>query len=474
MTSALPGATVAAVLLAAVACGAPPAEPPPPPPNIVLVVLDTVRADALSCYGNPRQTTPRIDALARAGTRYTAAYATSFWTLPSHGSLLTGLYPSAAGSTSESNHLPAAATTLAERLGAAGWATGAVVRNAWLSSERGFDQGFAHWVEAWRADADAPSVAGEEAAVAAALRWIEDGRDHGAPFFLFVNLNVAHLPYDPPAEVRGPWLETPVDEERLRQLMGITGGWGHLAGALELSAADLEALRDLYHAEVSVADRLVGTLVDGLARLGQLERCAVIVTADHGENLGDHGMIDHVYSMYDTTVRVPLVIRYPERFAAGAVADGLVSLVDLAPTILDLAGARRPDVGWPGRSLADPGSAPHQHVFAENGRPVNGVRLLARHFPAFDAATIDHPMRMVREGAHKLVWRVGVAAELYDLAADPGETRDLAPIRRDLRDLLLADLRHWARGLEALPRHPEHRSSDRESLEQLRALGYLE
>jgi len=269
------------------ACG--PGEIPEqtnPRPNVLLVVLDTVRADALSCYGNPRPTTPRLDRLAGEGTRFENAYATCFWTLPSHASLLTGLYPSEAGATSETNHLPERLTTLAERLTAAGYRTSAVVRNPWISVERGFGQGFENFVEDWRGDTGQEAEE-ERAAVDLATEWIRDRVGVGEPFFLFVNLNVAHLPYTPPEPYRSRFASEEWPQSRVDRLMKIEGGWGYLAGGLHLDEADFRLLRDLYEAEVSIADEHVGELLDAIGGLGVLDETLVIVTADHGENLGD-------------------------------------------------------------------------------------------------------------------------------------------------------------------------------------------
>jgi arylsulfatase A-like enzyme len=468
--AALPAAALAGLLGA---CAAqPPPAPPAPARHVVVVVLDTARAAAFSCYGNPRPLTPRVDALAAEGTLFRAAYAPCFWTLPSHGALLTGLYPSRAGSTSESNHLPETALTLAERLAAEGWATGAFVRNAWLTRDRGFGQGFEVFVEGWREDGGRSEFEGERAAVDEALAWLAREAGAGRRCFLLVNLNLAHMPYTPPEELRTRFLRDPPEPARLDRLTGLTGGWGHLAGRLELDARDYAALRDLYEAEVHLADGLAGRLVDGLEGLGLSGQTLLVVTSDHGENVGEHGMIDHVYSMYETTVRIPLVVRFPGRVRAGGTVDALASLVDLAPTVLDAAGVAAAADGFDGVSLLGPGPAGRGAVFAENGRPVNGVELLRRHFPEFDPAAIDRPQRMARAGGHKLIWNVGLSAELYDLAADPGELVDLSAARVGLRNDLLDLLRGFAAGLPPAPlRTPP--VDDPEAMERLRALGYL-
>ena len=460
--------SLAPVALWAFACGIPP-EPLSTRPDVLLIVLDTTRADALSCYGHPQATTPRIDRLAATGTRFEWAYSTSFWTLPAHASLFTGLTPSAAGATSETNHLPPANRTLAERLGEAGYRTGAVVRNGWLSRERGFAQGFDDFDEAWRTE-PGRGVEAESAAVDRAVEWIEAAGREEQPFFLFLNLNIAHLPYDPGEDLRARFLERPWPLARVRRLMEIVGGWDQLAGPQPLDGDDLEILSQLYAAEVSIADAFVGRLLDALEAGGTLDRTLVIVTSDHGEHLGEHGLIDHVLSFYEPAVRIPLILRHPTSFAGGEVRHDLASLVDIAPTIAELAGIESP-ADAPGRSLLS--TAAEVAVFAENDRPLNGLELLARRFPELDRERFDHRMRMIRTGDHKLIWRPDVSAELYDVGSDPGETQDRSDADPARRDALLARLRAHEAGRSGLL--PERfRESDDRARERLRALGYVD
>ncbi|UCG15433.1 MAG: sulfatase [Phycisphaerales bacterium] len=449
-------------------------------PNVLLISLDTARADFFSCYGHERATTPRIDALASEGTLYRSAYATNFWTLPSHASLLTGLYPGQAGATSETNHLPEAVTTLAERLGKAGYRTGAVVCNAWLSKANGFGQGFGDFVEMWRRrNAPMPNstvAEVEQAAVDRAVSWMARRAAERAPFFVFVNLNIAHLPYDPPSEWQARFLSPRWAVDRISRLRGVTGMWPHLAGAIQLSASDLRIMRELYEAEIALADDFAGQLVDALKADGILDETLVIVTSDHGENIGDHGMIDHLLSMYDSTIRVPLIIRYPDRFDAGVVIDDLVSLVDVAPTILDVCGVSDEASGRGDRpaGLCNQERAPRSFVLAENDRPMNGIDLLRKDFPSFDTSTIDHRMRMIRTRGHKLIWRVGAGVELFDVRLDPGELNDVADDRGSVREELLGELRRWSESTGRREPPARFDGLDAETLEQLRSLGYVE
>lgn len=446
-------------------------------PNVLLVVLDTARAQSFTCYGLDRPTSPRLDQLCTQGTLFRKAFSTDFWTLPSHASLLTGLYPTETQATSETNCLPDGTPTLAERLQAHGYRTGAIVRNPWVSKERGFARGFQDYVDIWRiqarSDANKTDRQVEQEAVDASIAWMTRGNS-SSPFFHFLNLNIAHMPYDPQAEIRAQFLTQPCLPVQLKRLMKVMGMWGHLAGALELSETDLNILRELYEAEISIADDFVGQLVDALADHKILDDTMVIITSDHGENVGDHGMIDHLLSMYDTTLHVPLVVRYPERFQPGSVSEDLVSLIDVAPTVLDVCGIPEEDCEYHGRwgSLCNPDRLTRDFVVAENDRPVNGVKLLNNDFPEFDTSSIDCPMRTIRTHRHKLIWHVDKRVELYDLDHDPGELNNMADSEPEVRDKMLTQLKDWMASVAVERKVEMFQSQDEETIRQLRSLGY--
>lgn len=451
-----------------------------PRPSVVLIVLDTMRGDRLSCAGYARPTTPRIDALAAQGVLYTRAFATCFWTLPSHASLFTGLHPLQAGATSETLHLPDANTTLAEALAAHGYRTAAFVCNSWVSRERGFGQGFGEFFEMWRREnqvgVDTTATSMEELTVDKMGRWIDAAARGGRPFFLFANLNGTHLPYRPSAKYLAEFVaERGHDIERVRELAQITSGWKHLVGETPLSHEDYRILNDLYDAEVAWADALVGRLVDELERVKLAEDTILIVTSDHGEHLGEHGKIDHVSTMYDPALHVPLVIRYARAFQPGTRVEEPVSIVDVAPTILHLcrAAERAPQLHAADVSLANASRVADDFVLAGNERPLTGIRLLQSRYPGYDWTAIDYRLRCLRLAEGKLIWKENRGVELYNLARDPGETQDLsgaqADTQRDMMGLL-------SKSFERMGKSKEYfmfESTDREALERLRSLGYI-
>jgi len=443
-------------------------------PNVLLIVLDTLRSDVLGCYGHQGALTPRIDRFAGEGTLYTRFYATDFWTLPSHASLLTGLYPTQCQATSETNHLPGGVTTLAERLSDAGYRTGAVVHNPWVSRERGFAQGFEDFVEVWRMHASS-NLELERAGRRQAVDWIADHAD--SPFFLMVNFNIAHMPYAPDPQVFDRIRTRDWPARRVKRLRRVSGMWPYLAGRLRLSEADFQILRDLYESVVVHADELVGGILDAVDRAGIAENTLVIVTSDHGENLGEHGLIDHTLSMHETTLHIPLIVRYPPRFEAGRRVDDLSSLVDIVPTVLDVCGlppADHGDILPLGRNLTDENAAPPEYVVAENDRPINGVELMKAKCPEFDVSTIDLRIRTLITPRYKLVWHLTDRTELYDLVADPGELTDVSGEKAELRRRMQATLEQWTgivtRSLE--PVGP-FRADDSATRQRLRGHGYV-
>ncbi|MDE0887303.1 MAG: sulfatase [Myxococcota bacterium] len=459
----------AGLLAGLLACDAPGQDPRP---NVVLIVLDTTRADILSAYGYPKPTSPNLAKIAEEGVLFRQAMSTDFWTLPAHASLFTGQYPTRHQATSETNRLDDRVTTLAEYLNEAGYRTRAYVSNAWIGAERGFGQGFETYVETWQsAPGDYES---DRAAIAGARDWVEARAKKDEPFFLFLNLNSAHMPYSPDVSTLVELSPQPMPIERTRKLRRIKGMWAHLGGEYALEDLDFEILENLYAAEVAMVDQLVGKLIRTLETSEVLDETLLIVTADHGENLGEHGMVDHLLSMYDTTIRIPLILRHPGTFPAGEERDELVSLVDLVPTVLEICGLKRDADEFAGRSLASAEPPGHEFVVAENGRPINGIDLMRKSFPDFDTQSIDHRMKMLRTRQHKLIWYDDDRIELYDLAADPGETHDLAEENPELARELLQKLEDWADTQGTPIQTKPLEITDPATQERLRALGYIE
>lgn len=306
---------VALAVLVSIALGACD-RPRPGRWNLLVVTLDTTRADALGCYGNSRIETPRLDALAAAGTRFDQAMSAAPITLPSHSTIFTGTYPLYHGVRDNGAFaLPAASRTLAEVLHEAGYATAAAVGSYPVIASTGLAQGFAVYDDSLPARAEGSSLFFQERSAVevnqAILPWLRQQR---GPFFAWIHYWDAHQPTSPPA---------PFDQ---------------------LYAADP------YFGEIAFVDRSLGVVLDTLAEQGELDSTLVVVVGDHGEGRGEHREDSHSILLYGSTLRVPLIVRPPQGMR-GQVVTRLVGTVDLLPTILDLLGLPIPE-GVQGRSLA--------------------------------------------------------------------------------------------------------------------------
>jgi choline-sulfatase len=449
-----------ALTAASGAWGAQRRDAPPPVDNILLITVDTLRADHLGAYGHPEADTPVFDALARQGTLFRTAYTTCNVTGPSHASIMTGLYPQRHGMLGNAWRLDASLEKLATVLSRAGFRTGAFVSTAVLSSAAGLDDGFEEYDQAFLRNVEFERTLQRrgDQTVDAALSWLS--KPDRRRFFVWVHLFDPHAPYDPPASV---W---PAVKSRLStDSATLTRIY---QGRAKADPATVQRIRELYHAEVRFVDRQLDRLMGFLAREELLGNTLIAITADHGEELADHmRFFEHNRSLYEGVIRVPLIVVDPATRGtdlAGREVATPVQILDLMPTILERAGVPVP-AGIDARSLT-------RLMRAEEAADARGFALVQRphnpqFFPRGDA------FAWVRGGEKVIVFARG-PAEHYNLTSDPGERRDLnakAPLasqrlRRELADQLRA-LRAQADRLR------QHRVDLREQRERLRALGYV-
>ncbi|MGE5125318.1 MAG: sulfatase-like hydrolase/transferase [Betaproteobacteria bacterium] len=396
-------------------------SPRDPGLSVLLVSIDTLRADALGCFGNSRAQTPWIDRLAREGVRFASAHAHNVVTLPSHANLLSGRYPLEHGVRDNTGfRFPADTPTLATLLRARGFRTGAFVSAFPLDARFGLARGFDVYDDRVSGGERHGSFVMPERpgarTVAEAVRWL--GPPGGKQSLTFVHLYEPHFPYTPPEPFASRFRDAP------------------------------------YQGEVAAADAALGPLLQPLLETGRAARALVVLTSDHGEALGDHGEATHGVFAYEATLRVPLVLWAPGLLHPGVVAEP-VRHIDVLPTVLDLLGIEPPR-DLPGRSLRALVAGG-----SDGGRP--------SYFEAL-SSSLDRgwaPLRGVREGGLKYVELP--IPELYDLASDPGETRNLAAARPGDLDRLrarLGRLREHERGIART-------TESRETLERLRTLGYV-
>ncbi len=429
--------------------------PKPGAPNVLVITVDTLRADRLGCYGYPRPTTPKIDALAARGVRFTNAYSSAPWTLPSYGSLFTGLLPGEhrAGVVTERDALfaidqdapPKTTTellradvpTLAEQFAAAGFATAMFHNNPYLSRATGLERGFQRYV---RYESNARN------GVDLALAWTKDFGS--APWFLVLHLMDPHFPYAPPA---------PFDERFAARSVDSIPEWPPNLATLRAGRPTDEVVdlsSNLYDGEIAFTDQEIGRLLDELDERGALANTIVVLHSDHGEEFWEHGSCDHGHAQHEELLRVPLLLAWPGKAPANRVVEPRVRALDLFATLLDLAGIPVPNQ-LESRSL---------RPFFEHTEPPRRAIAEAIH----DG---QREIKTVLDGAHKLVQR-GTDVHLYELSTDPGAARDLASSEAQhveaLRALLLA---HHGRSREAAKR-AQALALDAETRAEIRKLGY--
>jgi arylsulfatase A-like enzyme len=446
----------------------PRAEATPEEPNIVLVVMDTQRADRLSCYGYNRETTPNLDALAARGTLYEHAYSTASWTWPSTASILTGLEPAVHGVLSQEQcTLQLLFDTLAEVLQARDYTTHGVSCNPLIAPERYFDQGFESFDPPKNEFRKSPEV------VPSVERWVE--AHAGVRFFLYLHLVDPHTPHAPDAaELARLGLTAPADfPER---------GMDHYNSILQRGQgpAELETLvppahrqwiSDEYDACVATGDHWVGELLRELEELGLDDRTVIAFTADHGEELFDHGMLEHGHTLHEELVHVPLILAGPG-VQAGARVDRVVSLRHLAPTLARLAGTRMPQVGDAEDLLSEEGSEVAQFqtykgVWIESDPDGGSHFVKGQHLSGLRAGDLVLHWRELPERSAPSA----LDLRLYDASLDPDELHDVGDARVSERDGLLARLRQLLKQQrDAAPAFPVGTSDG--TLEMLRAYGY--
>lgn len=406
---------VAAVLVLICGLAASPRQAPQPS-SLVIVTLDTVRADRLPAYGFTSVATPALERIARQGVIFDKTESVAPLTLPAHASLFTGLYPPRHGVRDNvAPPLDAAHDTLAEILHQRSFRTAAFVGSIVLARDRGLARGFDVYSDGTRAGAPAPRRRSASEVVDEAAAWI--GRLDRAPFLLWLHLYDAHAPQTLPLEFR-------------------------------------RAYGDRYEGAIAYMDAQIGRLLEALQQKRRLETSAIVIAADHGESLGEHGEREHGIFLYEGATHVPLIVRWPG--ASRRRVAAVTSLVDVLPTILDLFSLASPGV-LDGRSLA-----PALRGMPLPERPVYAESMYAKRFGW-------SPLRMLRDERMKYI--DAPRPELYDLQADPYEQRDLSAQRPALVDAMRRRLAEVGAG--AVTESAAAASVGPDTLRRLAALGYV-
>lgn len=419
-------------------------------PNIILITLDTTRADRLHCYGYTRWTSPSLDNLATKSVIYTRALAPSSWTLPSHASLFTGKFTSSHGARYDPEgplNLSSAIAnnpswsqyrvrsisdkekTLAEIVKSYGYNTGAVVAGPWLKKIFGLDKGFTYYD-----DSQIGSLNGRRASqvTSSALQWLK--KVSKEKFFLFLNYFDPHYPYSPPEEFIYSFLPK-----------------GSLYPGKQLSVEEKNAL---YDAEILYMDYYIGHLFDNLKRLNLYDNMLLIITSDHGDLLGEHGIFGHGKFLFQEELHIPLIVKYPGTEISPKEEDGYIQLVDILPMILnrlnipfpqDIQGNISPDIKHP--------------IFAEV-------------YP-LPAMTPYGEWRALYQGNIKFLWNSKGNTMLFNLENDPAELDNLLPKDPDQAKSMALSMSEF---LATLPKQRTSRpiqAIDEKTRESLKGLGYI-
>jgi len=432
-----------------------------PRPNVILISVDTLRADALGCYGNGRARTTALDRLAQNGVLFEECVSNSAWTLPGHGAMLTGVQPTALGLAKVTDRLSEGALTLAEVLRERGFSTGAVTSYILLDRVYGFDQGFEHF--------DYVDNQPASDIVDKAIAFIS-ARER-QKFFLFLHLYDPHWPYEPGEKTAAQfWPGMPGPE--IRKLINIGDYARFVIEVVRGPRSLVDYSRAMYDGEVADVDAQLGRLFLHLVQRGLENRTVIVVTSDHGEEFLEHGLLGHGLTLYDESLRVPLIMRFPHLLPSGARVKGQVQTLDIFPTILGLVGLDPAEFNLGGRDL----------LFSAAAGDVEAVPMLAE-----TAMSGDFRYAM-RTGDRKLLTPVRLdfghgllvehPEEIFDLRADPGEKTNLAadhPEQVDeLKALMARQLQtiqeRWGLGRDL----SRSRALSAEEVERLRSLGYIQ
>jgi len=481
---------------------APPDHPDAPEgaPDILMIVMDTVRAQSASAYGYERDTTPVLEQLAAEGVIFEDANSPATWSLPAHAALFTGTFPSWNNAHGETRLLDDRLPTMAEELARSGWETRCFSANPHISDAFGLTRGFMANDKAWQSGAGGRGFSfiyrwidvlglggaidkGGGMVVGNVDAWMER-RQGDRPAFVFVNFLEAHFPFHQlPDDYLYAYQQRPIAELREAGQVAFGVQFGRQLTDAEYDQVH-QPLVDMYDGGVKYTDYLVGRVIDAWRRAGRLDNTIVVVLGDHGEVMGEHRAFGHVTPVSEEDLRVPLVIRYPEAIPAGSKVAQPVSTVGTLATIMELAGLKAPPIVQVGNLL--PGIDGE-----EVGKPILAERfeeemLAARFAPG--TSNGEGPLvnphgryRTLRWGQFKLVKHSTEGDFLYNLVDDPGEMNDLAQSDPGMVVRMNDRLDDWKQklGLPELdasidaPRQDPANLSDAEK-EALCALGYME
>lgn len=464
-------------------------------PNVLIVILDSARPAWLSCY-NGATTTPYIDSIASDAYVFEEAIAPSAWTFPVMSSVFTSMMPAKHGGHDQHQVLDSQFPTMAEIFSRNGYDTAAIADVPYVGPMTRLDRGFRTMSNLGRAEVSIwnkflkgigrghriisrayQKTNESRVVIGEAIRWLTWRRDRSKPFLLYMHSDEPHAPLLPPPRFRRRFTSLTA-----RQMRGINQDKQlFVGGAVEMTPEDLAGLRDLALAETAYFDAWFGKLIDYLKREHLLDNTIVVVGADHGDNFGEHGLIRHGLCLYDTLLRVPLIIRPPGARGQTRVRQ-MVRLIDLLPTLLSMAAIDEPEAAeeFQGQDLVAAVSSGRFADFAigELYRPTTGLfeAKVPDFMPEF-RQRYDRVLRSYRTQNHKFIWSSNGRHELYDLKVDPAEECNLVASRPELVSEFQEKLDSWLASFQSSETETaavEQEQRDEVVLKRLRDLGYVE
>lgn len=475
------------------------------PPNILLIVLDTVRADHLSCYGNKHPTTPEIDRIAEEGVIFENAMSVSHWTLPSHASMFTGQFPGEHHATGMNLYLRSTYPTIAQILYRAGYQTAGFSANPFVVHKTGLDRGFEYFEEhhdnagkdkirsiwkKWRFYLDSlcrsylhfalvkvekkkrktSAYPSAEEVLESVNEWIKNGRDNNRPFFLFINLMDAHRPFRPSAHLKlDRFFE---DKKSYKKALKINqNAFRYVGGAVQMEKKDFELLTKLYDAKIRYADDQLKSLFDLLRRDHIWENTLVIITSDHGEYYGERHFMGHSVAAGYSTLRIPLIIKGLPGMKPGTNVNSLTQNIDIFPTILNIIGVKRgKDYKLPGYSLLNP---KYDRTGYADAYPFPVALKLVKQYSEESATIYNRQTSVIWRKGYEYIWTTNGRGEMYYIKNDPTEENNLLLLLPELAKELEMEAQIRAMRYKAPDRIRSTVEFSREERERLRALGYI-
>lgn len=483
--------------------------------NVVIILMDTAKLGAVTAVREQRDTF--LTSLANDGTEFINTFTSAPWSLPSHASIFTSTYTSKHGACARHTQLSDKFISLPEVFQDEGYETVAVSNNTWISEEFGFGSGFDTFEKTWQyvqSDVDLGRIARTEDGVdkLTALgrelfagnpfvnvantiygqffrrqhddgarqtnKWINDWlteRTASCPFFLFVNYLEPHLEYRPPEEFAEQFLPPNISYSDAMDVS--QDAFGYIAGTVEMTDQDFDILRSLYRAEIAYLDYRIGELKEYLEEQGEWEDTIFVVTGDHGENIGDHGLMDHQYCLYDTLLHVPLII-HGGSFSHKGVTDSLVQLTDLAPTLLDEIEIEDTEFDEQAQGYSfhpDSETKARERITAEYLAPQPSMDALKKRVGNLPGSVYEYnrSLRAIRTENWKLLRGSDGSVELYNINSDPSESENVVDQEPELAQNLEQELDEWLDSFEHSTHNGDVSMRD-ETKQRLEDLGYLQ